>query len=108
MATSKSKWHPGLSDRIYSNVTSRARPRSPQRGRNQDQQSPIQYTRQLNSGLEGRNTGGTSNRGTSAPAVNTGRKREERALHPSWEAKRKLKEKQGDGILPSQGKKIKF
>lgn len=29
-------------------------------------------------------------------------------LHPSWEAKRRLKEKQSIGIVPSQGKKIKF
>jgi len=29
-------------------------------------------------------------------------------LHPSWEAKRKLKEKEEIGIVPSQGKKIKF
>jgi hypothetical protein len=29
-------------------------------------------------------------------------------LHPSWEAKRRLKEKQSIGIVTSQGKKIKF
>ena len=29
-------------------------------------------------------------------------------LHPSWEAKRKQKEKELIGIVPSQGKKIKF
>jgi hypothetical protein len=29
-------------------------------------------------------------------------------LHPSWEAKRRLKEKEGGGIVPSQGTKIKF
>lgn len=34
--------------------------------------------------------------------------RGEEQLHPSWEAKRKLKEKQNAGILPSQGTKIKF
>ena len=32
----------------------------------------------------------------------------EKPTHPSWEAKRKLKEKEGAGILPSQGKKIVF
>jgi hypothetical protein len=32
----------------------------------------------------------------------------EQKLHPSWEAKRKLKEKESVGIVPSQGKKIKF
>lgn len=29
-------------------------------------------------------------------------------LHPSWVAKRRLKEKQSIGIVASQGKKIKF
>ncbi|KAF8513768.1 Bud-site selection protein [Gautieria morchelliformis] len=32
----------------------------------------------------------------------------EKPTHPSWEAKRKLKEKEGARILPSQGKKIVF
>ncbi|KAF9468536.1 Bud-site selection protein [Collybia nuda] len=35
-------------------------------------------------------------------------RREEKPIHPSWEAKRKLKEKESASILPSQGKKIKF
>jgi hypothetical protein len=35
-------------------------------------------------------------------------KREERPLHPSWAAKRQMKEKQTLGIVPSQGTKIKF
>lgn len=34
--------------------------------------------------------------------------REERPLHPSWEAKKRQKEKQHAAILPSAGKKIKF
>lgn len=33
---------------------------------------------------------------------------EEKPLHPSWEAKKKLKEKQNPMIVPSQGKKIVF
>lgn len=32
----------------------------------------------------------------------------EEKLHPSWEAKKRLKEKEQIGILPAQGKKIKF
>jgi BUD22 len=46
----------------------------------------------------------TRNVGASIPSVvpATG------ALHPSWEAKRRLKEKQSIGIVASQGKKIKF
>lgn len=32
----------------------------------------------------------------------------EKPTHPSWEAKRKLKEKEGARILPSQGKRIVF
>jgi hypothetical protein len=33
---------------------------------------------------------------------------ESKSLHPSWEAKRRQKEKESTGIVPSQGKKIKF
>ena len=33
---------------------------------------------------------------------------DERPLHPSWEAKRKLKEKEKGGILPFQGTRITF
>ncbi|KAG5352925.1 hypothetical protein C0989_012162 [Termitomyces sp. Mn162] len=43
------------------------------------------------------------------PAVRNSMKRvEEKPMHPSWEAKRKLKEKESVGIVPSQGTKIKF
>ncbi|OBZ68793.1 BUD22 family protein C4F10.06 [Grifola frondosa] len=34
--------------------------------------------------------------------------KEEKPLHPSWEAKRRLKEKLNPSILPAQGKKIVF
>ena len=34
--------------------------------------------------------------------------KEDKPLHPSWEAKKKLKEKQSVGIVPAQGKKIVF
>lgn len=37
-----------------------------------------------------------------------GDKKDDKPLHPSWEAKRRLKEKESAGIVPSQGKKIKF
>ncbi|KAG5652899.1 hypothetical protein H0H81_003160 [Sphagnurus paluster] len=33
---------------------------------------------------------------------------DEKPMHPSWEAKKKLKEKEHAGIVPSLGKKIKF
>lgn len=32
----------------------------------------------------------------------------DRPLHPSWEAKRRLKEKMAASIVPSQGQKIVF
>jgi len=61
---------------------------------------------------------GWAGRTKGAPAATTssfnkssGRKAAEQGdkpLHPSWEAKRKLKEKESVGIVPSQGKKIKF
>ncbi|KAI0372145.1 Bud-site selection protein [Pilatotrama ljubarskyi] len=37
-----------------------------------------------------------------------GKKSDDKPLHPSWEAKRKLKEKLNPSIIPAQGKKIKF
>ncbi|CDO71453.1 hypothetical protein BN946_scf184909.g47 [Trametes cinnabarina] len=36
------------------------------------------------------------------------KKSDDKPLHPSWEAKRKLKEKLNPSIVPAQGKKIKF
>ncbi|EAU85862.2 hypothetical protein CC1G_12320 [Coprinopsis cinerea okayama7 len=44
---------------------------------------------------------------TGAAAPSTNSNPSNKPLHPSWEAKKKLKEKQS-GIVPSQGKKIKF
>jgi len=41
-------------------------------------------------------------------AVTKAGRKDDKPLHPSWEAKRKLKEKEGGGIVPSQGTKIKF
>ncbi|EIN12616.1 Bud-site selection protein [Punctularia strigosozonata HHB-11173 SS5] len=36
------------------------------------------------------------------------KRNQDRPLHPSWEAKKRLKEKQSMGIVPAQGTKIKF
>lgn len=49
---------------------------------------------------------GHRNLGVQSPFVK--KREDEKALHPSWEAKRKLKEKESASIVPSQGKKIKF
>lgn len=107
MATSNP--HPGRS--TNTNAKANVKSRFPQRG----QHNPIsqtQHTQQVDSGWGGRDT--HTHNTTSAPATvntNTGgprREEKERALHPSWEAKRKQKEKQSSGILPSQGTKIKF
>lgn len=35
-------------------------------------------------------------------------RREERSLHPSWEAKKRMKEKESAAIIPPAGKKIVF
>ncbi|KAI0345797.1 Bud-site selection protein [Trametopsis cervina] len=43
-----------------------------------------------------------------APPPTTNGRKEEKALHPSWEAKRRLKEKQNPSIVAPQGKKIVF
>ncbi|KIP05392.1 hypothetical protein PHLGIDRAFT_128949 [Phlebiopsis gigantea 11061_1 CR5-6] len=44
----------------------------------------------------------------SVPIRPSARQMEDKPIHPSWEAKRKLKEKQSAGIIPAQGKKIVF
>ncbi|KXN88250.1 BUD22 family protein C4F10.06, partial [Leucoagaricus sp. SymC.cos] len=53
---------------------------------------------------------GSSQRAGSHPPLNAQSKEKHlhSHLHPSWEAKRKLKEKQSVGIVASQGTKIKF
>lgn len=52
----------------------------------------------------GQRTGTSAFSQTATPAQRENKEK----LHPSWEAKRKLKEKQNAGILPPQGTKIKF
>ena len=44
----------------------------------------------------------------SRPPPARSKPKEDQPLHPSWEAKRRLKEKQKPVILPAQGKKITF
>ncbi|KAH8104610.1 Bud-site selection protein [Cristinia sonorae] len=44
----------------------------------------------------------------SAPARPQVDDKKDKPIHPSWEAKRRLKEKQNAGIVPPQGKKIVF
>ncbi|KAI9058344.1 Bud-site selection protein [Trametes sanguinea] len=46
--------------------------------------------------------------GAGAGQGSGGKKGDDKPLHPSWEAKRKLKEKLNPSIIPAQGKKIKF
>ncbi|KAF8908872.1 Bud-site selection protein [Gymnopilus junonius] len=53
--------------------------------------------------------GGRSERASvNKPSESKADKKSEKALHPSWEAKRRLKEKERVGIVPGQGTKIKF
>ncbi|KAH9042142.1 Bud-site selection protein [Lactarius pseudohatsudake] len=42
------------------------------------------------------------------PREQKARRMDDLALHPSWEAKRRMKEKSSAAIIPSQGKRIKF
>lgn len=42
------------------------------------------------------------------PHEQKARRVDDLALHPSWEAKRRMKEKSSAAIIPSQGKRIKF
>lgn len=44
----------------------------------------------------------------SRPPPTRSKLKEDKPLHPSWEAKKRLKEKQNPVILPAQGKKIIF
>ncbi|KAH9002568.1 Bud-site selection protein [Lactarius hatsudake] len=52
------------------------------------------------------NKGEVSNSHT--PREQKARRVDDHALHPSWEAKRRMKEKSSAAIIPSQGKRIKF
>ena len=46
-------------------------------------------------------------RGDEQPPLKKPR-REDKALHPSWEAKKRMKEKEPAAIIPSAGKRIVF
>jgi len=70
--------------------------RPPPRGRSVPQQ-----LQPVDAGWSGR-----SNNGVGANILKN--RKDDKPLHPSWEAKRRLKEKEGGGIVPSQGTKIKF
>jgi len=74
-------------------------PRPSARGRNFPQQyQPIDANR------DGRSSGAVS----VGRSVKRADRKGDKPLHPSWEAKRRLKEKEGAGIVPSQGTKIRF
>ena len=66
--------------------------------------------RQTDSGYGGRiaaKTGGGDKRVGGQPPLKKPR-REDKALHPSWEAKKRMKEKESAAIIPSAGNKIVF
>lgn len=48
------------------------------------------------------------NKSMPSQAHGTDKPKDEKALHPSWEAKRRLKEKLNPSIVPAAGKKIVF
>ncbi|KAF5314870.1 hypothetical protein D9619_007243 [Psilocybe cf. subviscida] len=72
------------------------------RGNNVSQSNPAP----VDAGWGGRSTSVSAP--TSRPTRGPPTKADEKPLHPSWEAKKKLKEKESAGIVPSQGVKIKF
>jgi len=82
--------------RWTSNSTPSDRPPNRSNRRSQGGDIPAQ-PRQQDSGWKQREITATNNRD-----------RDLRPLHPSWEAKRKLSEKQSAAIVPTTGKKIKF
>ncbi|TFY60499.1 hypothetical protein EVJ58_g5122 [Rhodofomes roseus] len=53
---------------------------------------------------------GSHDRGfiTAGPPLARAQPMEDKPLHPSWEAKKRLKEKQNPVVMPAQGKKITF
>lgn len=64
---------------------------------------------QGDSGWSGRTKSvGAQSHSNAKPLAPKSDKTDNKALHPSWEAKRRLKEKESVGIVPSQGTKIKF
>ncbi|TFK74801.1 hypothetical protein BDN72DRAFT_955467 [Pluteus cervinus] len=72
------------------------------------EKAPGQHQQQPDSGWSQRSAPVNSNMERQRKSGNA-QTNAERPLHPSWEAKRKLKEKESSGgIIPSQGKKIKF
>ena len=80
-------------------------------GRQANSEGPPQH--QPDAGWGKRNNAGVSSSATIGAILprtvaHRSHHREERPLHPSWEAKKKQKEKQSAGILPPQGQKIKF
>lgn len=74
--------------------------RPPPKGR-----SVPQHHQPVDAGWAGRSNNGANTLNT---AVTKADKKDDKRLHPSWEAKKRLKEKEGGGIVPSQGTKIKF
>ena len=76
--------------------------RPPPRGRSVPQQ-----LQPVDAGWSGRSNNAVGVNILRTAVTKAGRK-DDKPLHPSWEAKRKLKEKEGGGIVPSQGTKIKF
>ncbi|KAG5648315.1 hypothetical protein DXG03_004887 [Asterophora parasitica] len=67
-----------------------------------------QYRQEADSGWSQRAASQNSAPDRPAPPARSFGRVEEKPLHPSWEAKKKMKEKQSAGIVPSQGKKITF
>ncbi|KAI0632109.1 Bud-site selection protein [Trametes polyzona] len=62
----------------------------------------------VDSGWPKRQGGGGAGGPTAGSAGGRKEKGDDKPLHPSWEAKKKLKEKLNPSIVPAQGKKIKF
>ncbi|KAF7978517.1 hypothetical protein HWV62_45687 [Athelia sp. TMB] len=88
-------------------TSSQARRGKPESG------TPRQHQQQADTGWgqRGVQSAGSSRPPTQAATAHPAaarRQKEEQPLHPSWEAKKKLKEKQAAGIVPAQGTKIKF
>ncbi|KAF8955288.1 Bud-site selection protein [Flammula alnicola] len=89
------------------NLTPAQGPPASTRGQSRGKNIP-QHQQPVDAGWGTRSTGASAAR-VFKPATKTkSDQHDEKPLHPSWEAKRKLKARESVGIVPSQGTKIKF
>ncbi|KAF8957292.1 Bud-site selection protein [Flammula alnicola] len=89
------------------NLTPAQGPPASTRGQSRGKNIP-QHQQPVDAGWGTRSTGASAARVFKPATKSKSDQHDEKPLHPSWEAKRKLKARESVGIVPSQGTKIKF